>query len=181
MDNSRKIVFFEKYLSAFVFFLVFIAYIPSLFNGFVDWDDAPLIIFNNEFRGLGIKQIRWMFSTFHMSHYQPLSWLSLAADYCLWGLNPFGYHITNVILHSFSAALTARLSFIFFRKAGLHTEEALSGAAIAALFWALHPLDSVRIDGILREDKQRMLDILTKSICHVDENAINRTSRVGTL
>ncbi len=48
-------------------------------------------------------------------------------------------------------------------------------------FWALHPLDSVRIDGILREDKQRMLDILTKSICHVDENAINRTSRVGTL
>ena len=48
-------------------------------------------------------------------------------------------------------------------------------------FWALHPLDSVRIDGILRDDKQRMLDILTKSISYVDENAINRTSRVGTL
>ncbi len=48
-------------------------------------------------------------------------------------------------------------------------------------FWALHPLDSVKLDGILRNDKQQMLDILTQSISHVSENAINRTSRVGTL
>ncbi len=48
-------------------------------------------------------------------------------------------------------------------------------------FWALHPLDSVKIDGVLRDDKQQMLDALTKSISHVNENAISRTSRVGTL
>lgn len=48
-------------------------------------------------------------------------------------------------------------------------------------FWALHPLDSVKIDGVLKEDKQRMLDVLDRSIDHVDENAIKRTSRVGTL
>lgn len=48
-------------------------------------------------------------------------------------------------------------------------------------FWALHPLDSVKLDGILREEKRQMLDALTWSIEHVNESAINRTSRVGTL
>ncbi len=48
-------------------------------------------------------------------------------------------------------------------------------------FWALHPLDSVKIDGILREEKQQMLDALTWSIDHEDVSRINRTSRVGTL
>ena len=48
-------------------------------------------------------------------------------------------------------------------------------------FWALHPLDSVKLDGILQEEKQQMLDALAWSIENVNENAINRTSRVGTL
>ena len=48
-------------------------------------------------------------------------------------------------------------------------------------FWALHPLDSVKIDGILQEEKQQMLDALTWSIEHVNESRINRSSRVGTL
>lgn len=48
-------------------------------------------------------------------------------------------------------------------------------------FWAVHPLDSVKIEGILRSDKQRMLDALSYSIAHVNESTINRRSRVGTL
>ena len=48
-------------------------------------------------------------------------------------------------------------------------------------FWAVHPLDSVKIEGVLRDEKQQMLDALTWSIERVNENAINRTSRVGTL
>ncbi len=48
-------------------------------------------------------------------------------------------------------------------------------------FWALHQLDSVKLDGILRDEKQQMLDVLTWSIEHINEGTINRTSRVGTL
>ncbi len=48
-------------------------------------------------------------------------------------------------------------------------------------FWALHPLDSVKIEGVLRDNKQQMLNALTWSIEHMSENAIQRTSRVGTL
>lgn len=48
-------------------------------------------------------------------------------------------------------------------------------------FWALHPLDSVSIDGTLKTDKQRMLNILNRAIETVDESAYNRSSRTGTL
>lgn len=48
-------------------------------------------------------------------------------------------------------------------------------------FWAVHPLDSVKIEGILKNNKQKMLDRLTLNIAHVDEHAINRRSRTGTL
>jgi histone acetyltransferase (RNA polymerase elongator complex component) len=48
-------------------------------------------------------------------------------------------------------------------------------------FWAVHPLDSVKIEGLLRDEKPQMLKALAWSIEHVKENAINRTSRVGTL
>ena len=48
-------------------------------------------------------------------------------------------------------------------------------------FWAVHPLDSVKIEGWLRDDQQRMMDALTGSIEHVKEDAIKRTFRVGTL
>ncbi len=48
-------------------------------------------------------------------------------------------------------------------------------------FWAVHPLDSVKIEGWIGHDRDRMLDALDWSISHVDERAINRTSRTGTL
>ena len=48
-------------------------------------------------------------------------------------------------------------------------------------FWSLHPLDSVRIDGILREDKDKMLQTLSYAIEHADNVNINRVSRTGNL
>ena len=48
-------------------------------------------------------------------------------------------------------------------------------------FWALHPLDSVKLDGVLRVKKQWMLEKLSWSIDHIREDPIQRTSRVGTL
>lgn len=47
-------------------------------------------------------------------------------------------------------------------------------------FWAVHPLDSSKIEGIL-DDKSQMLDKLAWSIDHANESGISRTSRVGTL
>ena len=48
-------------------------------------------------------------------------------------------------------------------------------------FWAVHPLDSVKVEGVLGRSRQQMLDALDWSIDNVDEGAISRVSRVGTL
>ena len=46
-----------------------------------------------------------MFTTFHMGHYQPLSWVTFGIDYLIWGMDPFGYHLTNLLLHAANAVL----------------------------------------------------------------------------
>ena len=48
-------------------------------------------------------------------------------------------------------------------------------------FWSLHPLDSVRIDGILREEKEEMIKTLDDAIDHADYCNIKRISRTGNL
>src|SRR5512135_1612768 len=79
------------------------AFLPTLSNGFVEWDDYENLINNQNFRGLDWSHLGWMFTTFHMGPYQPLSWLTLGLDYAVWGLNPLGYHLTNLLLHSANA------------------------------------------------------------------------------
>src|SRR4051794_20571278 len=77
-----------------------VAFSPALLNGFVNWDDDKILYDNPFYRGLAWVQLKWMFSTFLMGHYQPLTWLSFAIDYHLWGMAPFGYHLTSLLLHS---------------------------------------------------------------------------------
>src|SRR5881296_769712 len=125
--------------------VTFAAFLPTLNNQFVDWDDHHNLLDNPHYRGLGWTQIRWMWTTFHMGHWLPLTWMSLGLDYLVWGLEPLGYHLTSLVLHATSAAvfyLVAR------RILGLALPDpddrgqaglALS-AGFAALLFALHPL-----------------------------------------
>src|SRR5881296_1675553 len=125
--------------------VTFAAFLPTLNNQFVDWDDHHNLLDNPHYRGLGWTQIRWMWTTFHMGHWLPLTWMSFGLDYLVWGLEPLGYHLTNLVLHATSAAvfyLVARRILSLAvpdpddrGQAGL----ALS-AGFAALLFALHPL-----------------------------------------
>lgn len=96
-----------------------------------------------------------MWTTFHMGHYVPLSWMTLGVDYRLWGMNPAGYHLTNLLLHAGSAVV---VFFLARRLLAATLETSLIGvrpqledpkwgltpidlpAAIAALLFAVHPL-----------------------------------------
>src|SRR5262249_1835451 len=117
------------------------AFLPDLGNRFVRWDDAVLFDDNPRYRGLGWKELRWMFSTFTMGHWVPVTWLTHGLDYTLWGMNPLGYHLTNVTLHALNAAL-----FYLVARRLLGRAMRLDGAALplaaatAALFFAVHPL-----------------------------------------
>ena len=78
-------------------------FLVTLGNGFVNFDDRPGLVDNPMFRGLDATRLAWMATTFHMGHWQPLSWLSLALDHAVWGLRPAGYHLTNLVLHAGNA------------------------------------------------------------------------------
>ncbi len=75
-------------------------------------------------------------------HWIPLTWVSFGLDYTLWGLDPFGYHLTNVILHAANAALFLLVAHRLLGSAlpSLGGPWRTLGAATAALFFALHPL-----------------------------------------
>jgi tetratricopeptide (TPR) repeat protein len=118
------------------------AFYPSLYYGFLNYDDDQLYLNNPYFRGLQWWNIRWMFTTFLMGHYQPLTWVTLGLDYAIWGMNPFGYHLTNVVLHVANAVLFYFLALRLIRLASPSWDEVACavGAAAAALFFAIHPM-----------------------------------------
>ena len=69
-------------------------------NGFVNWDDDANFLENSRFRGVGLNQIRWAWTTFLLGVYQPLSWMLLEVQYAVCGLNPRGYHLTSLAFYA---------------------------------------------------------------------------------
>jgi Flp pilus assembly protein TadD len=122
----------------------FLAFLPALENHFVNFDDYDLLVYNRAYRGLDPANLTWIFGAFHMGHYMPLTWVSYGLDYVVWGMDPFGYHLTNLIIHAANAALFFLIGVRLLAVAmpALRTE--LLGlrlaALTAALLFALHPL-----------------------------------------
>ena len=161
--------------------LTFAAFLPAVHNGFVDWDDDKNFLENPRYRGLGWTQLRWMFTTFHEGHYQPLSWLTLGVDYVVWGMDPFGYHLTNLILHAANAMLFYFLALQLLRPAvpvGSDRELRVFpiSAAFAALIFAIHPL---RVESVAwvteRRDVLSGLFFLLTIVCYLKANRVAET------
>ena len=138
--------------------ITFIVFSPALRNGFVNWDDLETLVENQNFRGFTWSHLRWMFTTFHLGHYQPLSWLTFSLDYLLWGMDAFGYHLTNILLHSANAVL-----FYFVTLRLLEIATPISSAVVlmlaagfSALFFAIHPL---RVESVAWATERR--DVLS--------------------
>ncbi len=100
---------------------------------FVIYDDSVYILENPNLRdGLTVESVLRAFAEPYETNWIPLTWISLQADYSLYGPDPAGYHLTNVVLHCLSAVL---LFFAFARMTG----KTWPSAFVAAVF-ALHPL-----------------------------------------
>jgi len=119
-------------------------FLPTLQNQFVGWDDDVNFLDNPHYRGLGWTQLRWMWTTSLMGHYIPLTWMTLGMDYVLWGMNPFGYHLTSLLLHVANAAVfyVLVLRILIFAVSGRSERgyALIVSAGLAALVFAIHPL-----------------------------------------
>lgn len=146
---------FVRHAPWLVALATFAVYLPALGNGFVNWDDDRNFLENPFFRGLGPDHLEWAFSTFLLGHYHPLTWLSLELDYVIWGLEPFGFHLTSALLHAAVAAVVYGLFVELIRRAREHetaTTTDRAAAAVGALLFALHPL---RVESVAWASERR--------------------------
>jgi tetratricopeptide (TPR) repeat protein len=101
---------------------------------FLNYDDPAYVRDNLHVRaGITWNTISWAFRTTELSDWKPITWLSHALDCQMFGLNPSGPHIVNVLFH----ALNAVLLFLILQSATGFTWRSLM---VASLF-ALHPIN----------------------------------------
>lgn len=124
-----------------------IVFLNTLNNTFV-YDDSITIVANNLIKSW--QNIHLLFSPYYFVlsgelSYRPVVTVSYFIDYFLWGLNPKGFHLTNIFLQSANVLL-----FYLFLKRVIRSN---SVAFIAALLFAIHPVLTETINSIsYRED-----------------------------
>ena len=135
--NTRSKNVFSRYRDVMVclFLIVFTLSVYWQVHNydFVNFDDNIYVSDNQHIQGgLTLDSITWAFTTIHASNWHPLTWLSHMLDCQLYGLNPGGHHITNLLFH----IINSLLLFFVFRKMTGHFWQS---AFLASLF-AFHPL-----------------------------------------
>jgi Tfp pilus assembly protein PilF len=102
-------------------------------HDFVDYDDGLYVYDNPNIQdGLTLKAVKWAFTTGRAGNWHPLTWLSHMLDWQLFGRNPAGHHLINLVFHIANTLL-------LFTVLNRMTKAVWRSAFVAALF-ALHPL-----------------------------------------
>ena len=138
-------------LAGSVSIITFAVYLSALQNQFVEWDDGQYIFRNPFIRSFDLAFLRRAFFDFAVGNWHPLTWISHALDYAVWGLDPLGHHLTNTILHAVTTFLVVvLLTRLMEQYRGIATKNGQSAflndqailitAGISGLLFGLHPV-----------------------------------------
>ena len=148
----NKILRIKASIASSVAVVTFIVFLPALRNQFLNWDDQVYVTENSFIRSLNMQLFKSSFGSFQAGNWHPLTWLSHALDYAIWGLNPLGHHLTNNILHSINSLvvvfLVMRLMEVYKKTSGnnglsqsfLNDRTIWITGAVTGLLFGLHPL-----------------------------------------
>ena len=113
--------------------IVWFVFFQTLQHDFINFDDPDYILKNRHVNaGLTSAGIGWAFTSVYAANWHPLTWLSHMLDCQFYGLNPWGHHLSSVLLHGLNAVL---LFLVLRRMTG-----ALWPSAFVATVFAVHPL-----------------------------------------
>src|SRR5215470_7748686 len=114
--------------------VTFVAYRSTLSFPFTNFDDGEYVFDNPHITsGLVSSTVYWAFRSTSAGNWHPLTWLSHALDWQLFGANAGGHHASNVLLH----ALNACLLFLWLKYV---TGNRARSFGVALLF-TVHPLN----------------------------------------
>ncbi|MBR6023205.1 MAG: hypothetical protein IK066_12400, partial [Kiritimatiellae bacterium] len=138
MNSTKNNILLRLLPPLLLFLLSAVLFAPSVGYRLVSLDD-PVFIYNNPivFNGFSWTSLGRAFTALHGDRmmYNPLLWVSYLLDSLLYGASPYapwGYHLTNVLLHAANAVLLYFILLAAVRRPWL--------AFFAAAVWALHPL-----------------------------------------
>src|SRR3989338_621725 len=121
-----------------IVFLSILVYSNTLWHGFA-FDDVRHIVQNefirkSQYLPSYVTSDFWKMANYSEKppYYRPIFLLSLFADYKLWGLNPFGFHLTNILIHISTIMLLYTLALNLFQDKFI--------ALISSLIFGLHPV-----------------------------------------
>ena len=119
--------------ASFLVLLTLVVFWPCVGYDFVGFDDGSYVFENDHvLTGISGENIAWAFTHFHSGNWHPVTWMSHMLDCSMFGLNPAGHHMMNVILH---AATVAWLFVALVRLTGN-----VGRSFFVALVFAIHPL-----------------------------------------
>jgi hypothetical protein len=137
-----------------------LVYAPSLVNGFTNWDDDRYVLQNPAITSLAGPYLAAHFTRFLEGNYHPLTMISLSVDYAVGGLDPFVYHLTNLLLHLLNTVLAYGLVRLLI--------DSPAAAAACALLFGMHPLHVESVAWVAeRKDVLYALFFLSSLISYV--------------
>jgi tetratricopeptide (TPR) repeat protein len=135
--------------------IVWVTFGQTLRHEFVNCDDGPSVYLPRIINGLTPGNVQWALIHAHAGNWHPLTWMSHMLDCQLYGLQPWGHHLTNILLH---AAATILLFFALRELTGgdyavagindagrdhrsrLQQGDSLWPSAFVAALFAIHPM-----------------------------------------
>lgn len=127
-----------------LFLLAILVFFKTLFFEFV-WDDNVLLVGQAAYQSVTLKQL--LLSPINGVEYLPLRDLTYIIDYQIWGWNPFGFHLTNLVLYCLNIWAVYRLTIALNSnllpvESDEKTGDAVWTALLAAALFVVLPLHS---------------------------------------
>jgi hypothetical protein len=161
----------------FLIFFCFIGYGEILLYYFTSIDTFPLMLMG---RIDSLKDLGKIFTSplgggFPFgSYYRPISELSYGIDYLLWGKNPMGYHLTDLLLHLANSTLVFLISGILFKD----YKRGWLAAWISSILFLLSPINLSILPTM--ERRQDMLMALFFCLSLLTFSKVERTEKNKT-
>ncbi|MEN6406278.1 MAG: tetratricopeptide repeat protein [Thermoguttaceae bacterium] len=130
---ARPWPFAATVISALLVLAVFLVFGQTLTHDFLNYDDNLYVTENPQVsQGLSLPNVLWATTARCAGNWHPITLISHMTDCQIYGLRPWGHHLTNVLLHAMNAVL---LFLVLRRMTG-----SIWPSALAAALFAVHPL-----------------------------------------
>lgn len=161
--RNRSVAMIRLLFAGVSFLILLVAVYGNSLDCSWQFDDFQNIVENQRIQ---VKEWTWnaIFGIIQEQHartmFRPLAYLSFAVNHTIGGLDPFNYHVTNLLIHY----LTTLFLFAFIHRtlnlplmSGRYAEKSYLIALLATVFWAIHPVHVSAVTYVV----QRMASMAT--------------------